>query len=56
MLSILGGLTLMGIMGGSGTAHGAEPLPKPVKELAATPAKDGETRSVVFAGGCFWCT
>ena len=32
----------------------AERPPKPEKDLPA--AKAGETRSAVFAGGCFWCT
>jgi len=34
--------------------HEVKPLPKPALELPAT--KPGEVRSVVFAGGCFWCT
>jgi peptide-methionine (S)-S-oxide reductase len=29
-------------------------LPKPVRDLNES-AKPGETRSVVLAGGCFWC-
>ena len=34
--------------------HPIQPLPKPNIDLPA--AKAGETRMVVFAGGCFWCT
>ena len=39
-------------------SHGAEKgeLPKPAADLAADKqAKAGETRTAVFAGGCFWC-
>ncbi len=35
-------------------AYAAEDLPKPAVDLPA--GKDGETRTAVFAGGCFWCT
>lgn len=38
----------------SRTAYAAADLPKPAIDLP--PAKEGETRSAVFAGGCFWCT
>jgi peptide-methionine (S)-S-oxide reductase len=31
-----------------------KPLPKPTKDLTSE-VKSGATRSVVFAGGCFWC-
>jgi len=31
----------------------AEPLPKPATDLPQ--AKEGETRTAVLAGGCFWC-
>lgn len=56
MLGMLAGIGVMGIFGAGGSsAHAAEPLPKPQKDLAP-PAKDGETRTAVFAGGCFWCT
>jgi peptide-methionine (S)-S-oxide reductase len=41
--------------GGSSAAHAAEPLPKPNKDLSV-PTKEGETRTAIFAGGCFWCT
>jgi peptide-methionine (S)-S-oxide reductase len=35
-------------------AHAASPaLPQPATDLPA--AKAGETRTAVFAGGCFWC-
>ena len=35
-------------------AHAApESLPQPATDLPA--AKDGDTRTAVFAGGCFWC-
>jgi len=38
-----------------GAEHGKLPVPK--LELAADKAtKPGETRTAVFAGGCFWCT
>lgn len=40
--------------GGASTAHAAEHLPKPEKDLPAP--KPDETRTAVFAGGCFWCT
>lgn len=33
--------------------HGAD-LPKPAVDLPA--GKEGEIRTAVFAGGCFWCT
>src|SRR4051794_34940488 len=39
---------------GGAQAHEVKPLPKPAVELPA--AKPGEVRSVVLAGGCFWCT
>lgn len=42
------------IFGNSGSAHGAENLPKPNSDLPAP--KAGEVRTAVFAGGCFWCT
>ena len=35
-------------------AFASERLPKPDTDLAA--GKAGETRTAVFAGGCFWCT
>jgi peptide-methionine (S)-S-oxide reductase len=36
-------------------AHAAaDALPQPATDLPA-PAKEGETRTAVFAGGCFWC-
>jgi peptide-methionine (S)-S-oxide reductase len=34
--------------------HAAADLPKPAVDLPA--GKEGETRTAVFAGGCFWCT
>jgi peptide-methionine (S)-S-oxide reductase len=34
-------------------AAATKELPKPAVDLPA--AKDGETRTAVFAGGCFWC-
>jgi peptide-methionine (S)-S-oxide reductase len=40
------------------TAHaaGKAELPKPELELASDKqAKPGETRTAIFAGGCFWC-
>lgn len=38
----------------SGETH---PLPAPKQELAADKeTKAGDTRTAVFAGGCFWCT
>src|SRR3954471_20387024 len=52
MLAMLG---MAGIFGrGTASAKAAEQLPKPASDLPA--AKAGETRTVVFAGGCFWCT
>jgi peptide-methionine (S)-S-oxide reductase len=53
MLSIL---TMLGVVGrGPAAAHAADhALPKPASDLPA--AKPGEIRTVVFAGGCFWCT
>ncbi|CAN5409759.1 peptide-methionine (S)-S-oxide reductase MsrA [soil metagenome] len=47
---------MLGTSGSKGGAdpHEVKPLPKPVVELPA--AKAGEERSVVLAGGCFWCT
>jgi peptide-methionine (S)-S-oxide reductase len=38
----------------AGDSNLQKPLPKPAKDLVIE-AKSGETRSVVFAGGCFWC-
>jgi peptide-methionine (S)-S-oxide reductase len=35
-------------------SHAAEDLPKPATDLPA--GKEGEMRTAVFAGGCFWCT
>src|SRR5260370_19072520 len=39
---------------GTRMVHAAEPLPKLAQDLS--PAKQGETRTAIFAGGCFWCT
>ena len=37
-------------------AHAAAELPKPALDVQADKAaKPGETRTAVFAGGCFWC-
>ena len=48
-------LTMLGALGrGPSTAHASERLPAPDSDLP-TP-KAGEIRTVVFAGGCFWCT
>jgi peptide-methionine (S)-S-oxide reductase len=44
---------------GADDAHAAESqvLPKPALELASDKdAKPGETRTMIVAGGCFWCT
>ena len=41
-------------LGGAGPAYAGEGLPKPTVDLPA--GKEGETRTAVFAGGCFWCT
>jgi peptide-methionine (S)-S-oxide reductase len=48
---------LFGAFAGGGSAQAADGhhLPKPDNDLAP-PAKPGETRTAVFAGGCFWCT
>ena len=36
--------------------HAADELPKPAAQYAPDKAtKAGETRTAVFAGGCFWC-
>ena len=40
--------------GYSRPAYAADELPKPTTDLPA--GKDGETRTAVLAGGCFWCT
>ena len=40
--------------GCSRPTYAAADLPQPAADLPA--AKAGETRAVVFAGGCFWCT
>src|SRR3954454_1528440 len=53
MLTMLGGV-FSGGAGADADDHKAEPLPKPATDLPA--AKAGETRTVVLAGGCFWCT
>ena len=34
--------------------HTTDELPKPAADLPA--GKEGEKRTAVFAGGCFWCT
>ena len=49
-------LSTLGILGkASCSVHAAEHiLPKPEGDLPAP--KAGETRTAVFAGGCFWCT
>src|SRR4051812_42158287 len=56
MLTMLGGVFGRAGAGGAAGAdeHEAHPLPIPAIDLPA--AKSGETRSAVFAGGCFWCT
>jgi peptide-methionine (S)-S-oxide reductase len=36
------------------SAYAADELPKPTTDLPG--GKEGETRSAVLAGGCFWCT
>ncbi len=51
---MIGVAWMVGNFGGSSAAHAAEALPKPQKDLSA--AKPGETRTAIFAGGCFWCT
>jgi peptide-methionine (S)-S-oxide reductase len=54
-LVVLAALTVLGVLGrGGSSAQAAEHLPKPQSDLAAP--KAGETRTVVLAGGCFWCT
>lgn len=48
---------MMAFSFGAGCArptHAATDLPKPATDLA--PAREGETRTAVLAGGCFWCT
>ncbi|MBC8107726.1 MAG: peptide-methionine (S)-S-oxide reductase MsrA [Anaerolineae bacterium] len=35
-------------------SHDVKPLPKPTVEISAS--KPGEIRTIVLAGGCFWCT
>ena len=50
------GLTSLFGGGCDNSAHAAAELPKPQAELPADKAaKPGETRTAVFAGGCFWC-
>jgi peptide-methionine (S)-S-oxide reductase len=53
---VIGVLTMLGMSRGTtaAEAHDVKPLPKPAVELPA--AKAGDIRSVVLAGGCFWCT
>ena len=52
---MLGIQTMLGALGcGPATAKAAGHLPKPDSDLPA--AKSGETRTAVFAGGCFWCS
>jgi peptide-methionine (S)-S-oxide reductase len=55
-VALVAGLLMFGVSRGTAgvEAHDVKPLPKPNVELAA--GKPGEMRSVVFAGGCFWCT
>src|SRR3954470_12716967 len=50
-MKLIGALLLMSMLFSAGAA---ERLPKAEIDLPA--AKAGETRSAVFAGGCFWCT
>jgi len=53
VIVMLGVLAMLGMRTTSaGDTHEAKPLPKPSVDLPASK----ETRSVVFAGGCFWCT
>src|SRR5215207_265409 len=54
---VIGVLSVLGMSRGttsSAQAHDVKPLPKPAVEVPA--GKPGEIRSVVLAGGCFWCT
>ncbi len=47
------GLTTLLGMACNRPAHAAGDLPKPESDLPK--AKEGETRTAVFAAGCFWC-
>src|SRR5205085_4390408 len=55
-LVMFGMLTVLGAWKAGAVAqdHKAAPLPKPAMDLPT--ANSGETRSVILAGGCFWCT
>src|SRR3954447_19775604 len=54
--ALIMGLTSFFGGGCDNSAHGAAELPRPQVELPADKdAKAGETRTAVFAGGCFWC-
>src|SRR5690349_17409465 len=56
---MFGMLTMLGMRdrsaAGGGDAHEAHALPKPTIDLPKSD-KVGQTRIVVLAGGCFWCT
>ena len=48
-------LTMLGAIGhGPSSAQAGDHLPAPDFDLPSP--KAGETRTAVFAGGCFWCT
>ena len=48
-------LTSMIGMACSRPTHAAAELPKPMEYSLDKTAKAGETRTALFAGGCFWC-
>ena len=47
-------MTLFAALSCARPTYAAEDLPKPAVDLPA--GEPGETRTAVFAGGCFWCT
>lgn len=54
MFALFAALSWSGALAGHASDHPVEPLPAPAIDLSAP--KAGETRTAVFAGGCFWCT
>ena len=47
-------LAALAMWGCEGPTHAADDLPNPKTDLTAS-ASNGQTRSLVLAGGCFWC-
>jgi peptide-methionine (S)-S-oxide reductase len=55
LLALLALMLLAGILHGALAAAEPAPHPLPKALVDLPPAKPGETRTAVLAGGCFWC-